>query len=181
MHAWLQKNVCSFQNFHPRHFEPLNYSEIQRASYSTYASRLTWFYSFGKVPHCHKNLLLGSSVSRSTAGVPFSFVSEICSRNGRSISWGSDPGLNPSEPIGFNPCTRFPTFPEFSCLFVLPRWEVSVPHTLLTRFNFSLRTLIYHIESILFIIVIVFQITLNYWLYHIIHIIKRTLMMQLPT
>ena len=95
-----------------------------------------------------QNLLLGSSVSRSTAGVPFSFVSEICSRNGRSISWGSDPGFNPSEPIGFNPCARFPTFPEFSCLFVLPRWEVSVPHTLLTRFNFSLRTLIYHIESV---------------------------------
>ena len=95
-----------------------------------------------------KNLLLRSSVSRSKAGAPFSLVSEICSRNGRIISCGSDPcccWCNPSEPIGFNPWARILAIRAsrpFSWFFFLGR-PSSASQTLFTLFTFNFKVFLH--------------------------------------
>ena len=97
-----------------------------------------------------KNLLLGSSVSRSKAGVPFSFVSDICSRNGRIISCGSDPcSCNPSGSIRLDSWVRILAIlatlvvsRPFSGVFFLGRAS-SASQTLFTLFTFNFFEFLY--------------------------------------
>ena len=112
-----------------------NYSQIERARYS--ASGLKTFLAWMK-------LLLGSSVSMSRMGVPFSlFSAVICSRNGLNVS-SAAPVCNPSEPcIGFNPWT-LAILAESSFFLGRPS---STSQTLFTLFTFSLRTLMMQLPT----------------------------------